>query len=107
MRRLRLTIGLLAFVLMAGLLPVASVSADVLAPSTTTLSGPASVEEGTEVVLTAMVGAPDGYDTDATVTFTSISGGGPDCTAVAVVTAGTDCHLSGLIVGLVHLSGHL
>ena len=34
MRRLRLTIGLLAFVLMAGLLPVASVSADVLAPST-------------------------------------------------------------------------
>lgn len=99
MRRLRLTIGLLAFVLLAGLLPVAAVSADVLAPSTTTLTAPLSVEEGTEVVMTAMVGAPDGYDTDATITFTAISGGGSDCTAVPVVTAGTDCHLSGLSAG--------
>ena len=99
MRRLRLTIGLLAFVLLAGLLPVASVSADVLAPSTTTLSGPVSVEEGTEVVLIAMVDAPDGYDTDATITFHVVSGTASDCTAVAVVTTGTECHLSGLTAG--------
>jgi len=99
MRRLRMTIGLLALVLLASLLPVATVSADVPAPSTTTLSGPASVEEGTGVVLTATVAAPDGYDTGATITFTALSGGGPDCTAVAVDTAGTQCDLGNLSAG--------
>jgi len=100
MRRLRMTTGLLAATLLATLLPIASVSADDPATSTTTLSGPASVEEGTSVTLTAMVVAPDGYDADAaTIAFHAISGGGADCAAAPVDVAGNDCDLGTLPEG--------
>ncbi len=69
------------------------------APSTTSLTGPGSVLVGNEAVLTADVSAPAGYDTGATIDFTSISGGGPDCLDVAVDTGGTECHLASLPVG--------
>jgi hypothetical protein len=69
-------------------------------PSTTTLAGPGSVVVGSVVVLTATVGAPDGYDAGgATIDFNAITGGGPDCLDVAVVTIGTDCDLGILGVG--------
>jgi hypothetical protein len=96
MPRLRALIGLAALVLLAGLLPVATVNADPLTPSNVTLAGVGDVEVGQEVVLTATVTEPTtGYDGDgATITFTSISGGGDPCTDVAVSTAATECHLT-------------
>lgn len=99
MRRLRTSSALVVLALsLANVLPAAA-SADGLAASSVDLTGPSSVVDGTEVVLTATVTAPDGYDTDATIDFTPILGGGPSCTAVPVSTSGTECHLPGLAVG--------
>jgi hypothetical protein len=70
------------------------------AASSTSLTGPGSVVVGTDVVLTAAVTAPDGYDDDgASIDFTAVSGGGPDCLDVPVATTGTDCDLGSLGVG--------
>ncbi len=58
-------------------------------PSSVVLGDSTSVQFGHTKTLTADVTAPAGYETGATITFTSISGGGPPCTAVAVDTSGT------------------
>ena len=70
-------------------------------PSTTTLSrSPSgSIILGDEVVLTATVSAPSGYDSGATIDFNAVSGGGPDCDGVSVSTSGTTCTLSNLPLG--------
>ena len=92
MRRARIVVGLLALVLLASLLPATAVLAG--DASTTTLSGPLSVEEGTAVTLTATVVSTGDYAADApTITFTATSGPGPDCTAVPVDISGTLCAL--------------
>ena len=97
MRRLKTTTGLLVAILLTGLLPAATVFA--AEDSTLDLSGPASVEVGQDVTLTATVTAPAGYEVDATIDFIEAGGAVVDCTAVPVDTSGTTCTISGLAVG--------